>query len=780
VDHTTLEALEFPAILRELSKLTSTPIAEELALTITPFESIGDVRESYACLRECVSLYVESGALPLSGINDIRTVLYSPLAEGDYIDSESFVDVRDTLEALKALSSIRTRSFAGKYPKIDKLISGISSQDELLSELNRIFDKKGLIRDNASEGLLRVRKEMLTSRNRCRDVLESILRDSSFDDALQDDSLTVRDDRFVLSVRAGMQGKLPGVLHGRSKSGATFFIEPMAVLEFNNRIAILKKEEKAEEVKILRELSIVLKAESEVIATDLSIASGLDLLQAKVRLKELYAGTLPLVRECGHAGDGGGSIKLCNARHPLLLEKERKMELKVIPIDISMREETRVLVISGANAGGKTVALKTLGLFSLMARSALPISADEGSELLFFSKIFADIGDRQNISEDLSTFSAHLKRSSDILKSAGASTLVLIDEIGVGTDPSEGGVLALTILEALRDKGARIVVTTHLNIIKAHAATVDTFENASVAFDEDALSPLYRLCYGLPGASLGLKVAHNYGIPDDIIERARARLTGKEGAFVESLKVIEQEKEDLREELKSIKMVTLRREKALARLRDDREVLLAGARKKLHELIAKAETRLRDMLEEVKVKGFSKKGALKSFGAEAETLTEFFKKEVRLYSPVLGEVVRVKGTQTRGEVLAVNVEKKTAEISAGSVKLWVAWNKLEKSSGKLPSSRSYSSKGSNTYASSAVMSVKIIGMRLPEAMEKITRALDDAHVEGSQSLEIIHGVGAGILKKAVEEFLNDSPIVEGFSSGDMLHGGGGVTIARLK
>ncbi|MEE9613422.1 MAG: endonuclease MutS2, partial [Thermodesulfobacteriota bacterium] len=539
MDDITLEALGYHEVLGELEGFAVSPPARGLVRGLRPGTDRSGIEEAFAELTEMGSVLKASGPLPFDGIRDIGPLLSAPAPEGAYFTPPELFDIKETIEAISRIKSLVDRSFSRAFPVTSSRIGTLSDHKALRGELSRVLDEKGHIRDEASAKLREIRGEVLSSRERGRAVLEKLTGSRELSGVFTDEISTIRDDRYVLLVKAGRHAELPGVVHGRSASGATYFVEPFQVVELNNRIAILKKEEKTEEVKILKAATARVIEERDIIMADLSATARLDLAQAKALFKEHIQAVVPLIKE-------GGEVKLTGARHPLLVFKELKRGAPVVPVDIRLRPGSSVLVISGANAGGKTVALKTLGLLSLMAQTGLAIPAEEGSELNLFNNVFSDIGDRQDIAEDLSTFSAHLKRLGEILEAVSPPTLVLVDEIGVGTDPAEGGVLALAMLETLSERGATTVVTTHLNILKARAQTDPAFENAAVEFDEETTRPRYKLGYGVPGPSLGLSVARNYGIPDGVIKRAREMLEGDEGEFIRSVRALEEEKGEVR------------------------------------------------------------------------------------------------------------------------------------------------------------------------------------------------------------------------------------------
>ncbi|MBI5887610.1 MAG: Smr/MutS family protein [Deltaproteobacteria bacterium] len=453
-----------------------------------------------------------------------------------------------------------------------------------------------------------------------------------------------------------------------------------------------------------------------------------------------------------------------------------------MPIEIVINENTSTLVISGANTGGKTVALKTLGLLTLMALSGIPIPADEGSEAVIFTAIFADIGDRQDIIASLSTFSAHVKRLKEFLLLAGRGSLVLIDEIGVGTDPSEGSALALAALETLKKNGAVTVVTTHHNLLKAQAQIDPAYMNASVEFDESSLQPLYRLHYGIPGPSLGLMIAESLGIPSELISRARLYIKEKEGAFIESVRLLEEEKEKISRMKDEIAALEVKWKAAVERLTTGRELILKKAQGKADLAIEDARREFKEAIEKFK----EEKAASPAARARAEERVRMAAKKAleRLgdkreqYVPAIGDNVVIMDSNTKGVVIRTDANAKKAELQAGNIKVWVDFDRLEKK-GEEKKPKFARSRPSGFAEPETRTSVNVIGTRVDEALAVVTRFLDDAHAAGLDSVEIIHGIGTGALSKAIHELLSKSGIVKNFHHADPKRGGGGVTVVEM-
>lgn len=776
VDHTTLETLEYPAVLKELAASTVTPLGLEKALGLKPSSDINSLEETFKEFSEIRDVIKFSGRLPLGGVADIRALLAKAEPFGAYLLPEELMQVRTNLEASIRLKAIEDSNFKRAYPRTSTKIEAISDQKPLYNELLRIIDDKGWIKDNASPELYHIRKEIRSNKERARSILENLSNDKKFKELLQEDIITIRDDRYVFLIKTGMHTRLDGVIHGRSGSGETYFIEPFQLVELNNKVAILKKEEKAEEIAVLKAATREVLGQRDFILNDLGLLGDLDICQAKALFANALGAVVPVIKK-------SGEVRIKGARHPLLAVKETKGTSKVVPIDIIITENCNVLVISGANTGGKTVALKTLGLLTLMALSGIPVTAEEGSEVVAFTSIFSDIGDRQDIIASLSTFSAHIKRISGFLDLAGPGSLVLIDEIGTGTDPSEGSAFALAALETFREKGAVTVTTTHLNFLKAHAQADPFYMNASVEFDESTLKPLYILHYGVPGPSLGLSIAESLGIPKEIIERARLHIKGEESAFIESVRVLEEEKEEIRKLKERLARLEEDRNRAVERLRADRAVIVEKAKAKIEGIVKSAKDEIRATINRMQEERVRAVSGAKTAAIVEETggrvIEKLIPRKREFYIPEAGDKVIISGSNSKGVVLKVDSDAKRAELTVGNIKVWVPWDKLTKRGGTAERPKKAGQAINIDADMETSQSLNIIGMRAEEAIPLVTKFIDNAHANGLGTVEVIHGVGTGRLAKVVEEYLKASKVVKKFYHGDPARGGGGVTIVEL-
>ncbi len=773
MDAITLEVLEYHQVLKELASFCATSPGREAAESTRPFEDMAGAGAAYGEYAEAVLVIKAHGRFPLAGVIDPRPALSRLGPAGAYLLPEEFLSINGCLVASESIRRLLNEPFRKLYPLVSSRVGLISDESALVREIGKTFDEKGEIRDSASPGLLRVRKEIRSIKARAKELVDYFLNDKKTKELLQEEIVTIREDRYVLLVMAGRLSEFPGIVHGRSNTGATYFIEPLKLVEVNNKLAILRKEEKEEEIAVLRALSASVLSRRDELERVIEVLSALDCLQAKVLFAGAYSARVPRLKDAGDA-------RFFSARHPLLAINEASSGRRAVPVDILTGEGKRALVISGANTGGKTVALKALGLLSLLASSGIPVTAGEDSEAVFFSSVFADIGDRQDIAASLSTFSGHIKRIGSFLNAAWPGSLVLIDEIGAGTDPQEGAAFALAAMETFVKGGAFIAVTTHLNLLKAHAETHPEYLNAAVEFDEGSFKPLYRLCYGAPGPSLGLSIASSLGMPPALIERARAYISEKEGAFMESIKRLGEERERLERIKERALFIEKKREEAVGRLRDQRAKMLDKAAKKIDDIVEGARAEAAKVIEGLKAThGPGQRGrAMAALSDAGETAKARITGKGAPYAPKAGDRAAIKGSNARGVVLSVDEAAKKAELMVAGKKVTLDWAML-----RAGRSGGYIERPGKEGVIDADMpeaaAINLIGMRVMEALDELQRFLDGAHAAGMEKVEIIHGKGTGALAKGVQEYLSESGLVKRFYFGAESEGGRGKTIAEL-
>lgn len=733
--------------------------------------------------REITSLLHGGEHPPLEGILNISAALGKLGPLGGALTPLELLHIATTLAAGRRVKAFFQRyESRGTVPLACSRVAALRSLKAIEDAISAAVDERAEVRDSASPALRRIRKQLARTREDLLGRMSSILQDAAFQKVIQEPVITIRDDRYVLPLKPNFRQNLKGVVHGHSGSRATLFVEPLEVLDQNNRLAELRLEEREEVERILRELTALVSGEREAIAVTLDTLAAIDAVHARARFGLALDGTVPDLAP-------GRRLRLRGARHPLLAWKRKNSG--VTPNDIELDEDDRALILSGPNAGGKTVVLKTVGLVCLMAQAGLPVPAAEGAELPCFASIFADIGDEQSIEQDLSTFSSRVGTIAAILRQAGSDALVLLDELGSGTDPAEGAGLGAAVLEELIERGCLTLATTHHNGLKLFGAQTKGAVNAAMEFDPDTLKPTYRLIPGRPGRSYGLDMAARIGIPDRVIERARARI-GEDDARLESLlKQVELDAERLAAERR-----TLERELAEARLdRGAAEAALRAAREEAREVRARAQRESRDIVAELRAKlrdlshapaldrerqkeASARIGELSrqlASGDEASPLPEppvDLHPGDRVRIPRWNRPATVVATQ-RG-VLELEVDGKKLKLPAREVMPFEPL-RAERSAS---AAQGWSAELEDEEDSSDRLN--IIGMRVHEGLAEVERFLDRAGMQGLSSVTIIHGLGTGALRAAVTEYLSRQPLVTALRQGESAEGGAGVTVATMK
>jgi DNA mismatch repair protein MutS2 len=712
----------------------------------------------------------------------LRGLFLAAAREGAVLDGASLLKIRDfALDARHLMSFLRPR--VEPFPAVAALAADLLAPKELADALLRALDDDGGLLDDASPNLKRLRTRLRDERVELEARLMRSLSASGMEGFVSDYLVTVRNRRFVLPLKLNYAERLEGIVQDRSVSGETLFVEPMWAVELNNRLMMLESEVEAEERRILAELSAIVRGYATELSITFDAMVGLDALNARAIFAERF--------RCAEPGIGAGELELIQARHPLLMTSGRE----VVPIDVSIPRERKGIVISGPNTGGKTVALKTIGLLSLMAQSGLLIPAGAESRIAVFGGIFADIGDEQSIETSLSTFSAHIANLSEIVRSLAEPALVILDEPGAGTDPAEGAALALGLMNHLAARRCLTAVATHSTPVKLYAYSRSDFEVAAVDFDPERLTPLYRLKPRTIGQSYGLALARRLGLPDEIIAEAEAAM-GQDAAEVErALARLEAEREKLADEVARVRehearLAQKQRETAdaLARTRERTENERTEMRQAVKDMIASLRREGDELLHEIKSQRRSRR-ELSAFLAEAgERLERLVPapapeagKEGEEQPPLqVGDAVELGGIH--GELLIL--EPGRAVVGSGSLRIEVAPERLRRlrhEPGSSPRSVERERKPAVTVSAGADRGeeVNLIGMRVGDALRKLEEFLDQAYLTNRSEVRIVHGIGSGALKKAVLEYLGSSPYCAGWREAEPHHGGAGATIVQL-
>ncbi len=768
----TLERLEFPRILELLADRTGFAISRELALQLKPFNQFNWVELALKETSEARMLLDRVGEVNTGGLRDIRLSL-DQVNLGRTLDASEYLDIRDCLQAMTRLGRY-LRQLPADYPTMVDLGSQMSDLQPLADQITRIFDDGGNVKDSASPKLRSIRSQIKTAQQRIREKLTALVGSAEFQKHLQDSVIAVRGDRYVIPVKSESRSAIPGVIHDRSASGATVFVEPLAVVEINNTLRELQLAQTEEIARILRELNAKLLARLGEIRLTLDKAAEVDFLLAKGRLSQDLRCRCPELNR-------KGMVSLLQARHPLLKDA-------AIPIDIRVGDGFRLLVITGPNTGGKTVTLKTVGLLTLMAQAGLHLPVADGSEVSVFSGIYCDIGDEQSIEQNLSTFSGHISNISAILRELNANSLVLFDELGAGTDPQEGAALAIAILDYLLELKCTGVVTTHYSELKTYAHANPLIQNASMEFDTTTLSPTFRVILGLPGKSNALEIATRLGLPEQVVERARQARVGLRteldevlGEIGEELKITRRMRQEAEAARKEAEQFRQRYEQLTEELEAKRADILAEARKEARLIIdhsrASLEEAVRRTLEEV----------TRKLKPTPDLVRESdLAREERAAKFGAGEKIYIQSLRSVGTIIETNLAKKEAVVQAGKLKVTVPFKDLTEANAdqaeEMASRRPTSS--INRVITDKRLHVPgelmVRGMTIEEAWAELDKYLDDALLAGYDSVRLIHGKGEGILRSALRQRLAEHAAVKGYEEAAYNQGGSGVTIIYLR
>lgn len=772
-----LRALEYTRILHRLAEHASFSLGKGLALRLRPTTDGEEVKRRQRETTEARSLLEMESHFTIGGARDLRPHLKKAAIASPLTPAE-LLDIRDTIASGASIRR-RLHSLRHLFPTLAEIAQGIEECPALLAQIRRSIDDRGEVVDEASLALAKIRRELQEVHERLLFKVERIASSPANAPFLQEPLVTQRSGRYVIPLKADFKGRIPGVVHDQSASGATLFVEPLATLELNNRWRELQLGEEKEKERILRGLTAQVAEEIPAIEGTLQALAWLDLALAKGR----YSASLSCVEPKftpfrppkGEVLHPGSTLRLIQARHPLLSPEE------VVPIDIHIGDDFFILVITGPNTGGKTVSLKTVGLAALMAQSGLHIPAQE-AELSVFQGVYADIGDEQSIEQSLSTFSSHLTNIVTILGRANDRCLVLLDELGAGTDPVEGSALARAILDHLRQRKITSFVATHYSELKSYAHITPGVMNASVEFDLETLSPTYVMSIGLPGRSNALAIAARLGLNEGVVGEAR-RLISREDLEVEGY--LEDIKRAREEALEAAQAVKAAREEAEGKEREVAEELKAledSRREVINEARKQAQGELREVREEIRrLIREAKRAAPVEVEAELADLEEKVeslppvKKGVPPGEVKVGASVWVEGLDREGEV--VGLEGDQVEVQVGSFRVKAHIEALTARVG-LPRERA---RGSISLPLPQPVPdyLEVRGEKAQEALWRLDEYLDDAFLSGLSSVRIIHGKGRGTLRRLVREAVESHPLVASYRSGEANEGGDGVTVVRL-
>jgi len=786
IDEKVLNKLDFPKVLSCLGEYCILPRAKELALDLKPYVELESVRTELQKTEEAKNLLRGNPLFSVRGSKEIRSYIERCL-RGGVIQGEELLEIRDTLRVGRKTKQLLLES-REEFPGLWDIVFPIEPQKVLEDEITRCISEDGKVADNASPELADLRRAINRLQNRIRESLEGTLRNSSYQKMLQDPIITQRSDRYVIPIKQEYRTAFPGIVHDQSASGATLFIEPMPVVHLGNELREVILKEHREVQRILQMLSAQIEARADEIA-DLHEALGqLDLVVAKAHLSAaMNAGTPELVT--------GQQMKLVQARHPLISGG-------VVPLSLELGIDFDTLVITGPNTGGKTVALKVVGLMAAMNQSGLQIPAESDSRLGVFTQIFADIGDEQSVEQSLSTFSGHMKNIVEIINRADGRSLVLLDEVGAGTDPTEGAALAMGILAELHERGCRTVSTTHYGALKTFAYETPRVKNASVEFDTETLRPTYRLLIGIPGKSNAFTIAGRLGLSERVLEKANTFITEREmqvADLIENLgethREIELEKEKAESGRRAIEKQTKALEEKSIRLDEEFEILIALAKDEANELIRGAKRDADAIIEELKValrkenkqqqdiekarQGFHRISAKLDHGRQVKRAGS----DLSADQIMLGQTVYMTKFRQKGQVVKLPNSNGEVLVQAGIMKVMVPLSELKPAQEeKKKVTPKYSREmGIGVRKAEEIRSeIDLRGMLVEEGREALDKYLDDAVLGGIGLIYVIHGKGTGAMRAGIQEFLKGHPHVRSFRLGEYGEGDSGVTVVELK
>ena len=779
-----LKTLEYDKILAMLKERASCCISRELVDTMEPSGDFDTVERELKLTAEAETLFYKTGRSPVDDFPDMRHCL-ERMHAALFLSTGELLGIASCLKAARIAKDILAKE-VGEESYLYNLAGLLITHRSAEEEINRCIINEDEIFDGASPALARIRRAMRLANEKVREKLNSMIRSTAYQKYLQEPIITIRNGRFVIPVKQEYRQQVPGLIHDQSSSGATLFIEPSAAVELGNEYKKLLAEEADEIERILTELTAMLAPYADEIREDLNIMGQIDLVFAKAKLSRELNAVMPRLNRNNY-------VRIVRGRHPLIPAD------RVVPIDIWIGRDYRSLIITGPNTGGKTVTLKIVGLFALMVQSGIFVPANEGSEFPVFEHIYADIGDEQSIEQSLSTFSSHMKNIVGILDRADENSLVLLDELGAGTDPIEGAALAMSILEELNDRHCICVSTTHYSEIKAFAMTHEGMENASMEFDIDRLCPTYRLYIGIPGKSNAFEISSRLGLPNSIIDKAKGFLKGEDVRFEDIIssaqsqhRIAEEERKMAEEARAELEKLRADAERERRKLDEDRNRLQAKAKEDAKRIVADTKREMEKLIVEIRsIKDIDRSAADRVIQAARDTLRatetavnekEAIKKEDNTKPPKTvraGDTVNIVTLDQKATVLSAPDSKGEVMVQAGVMKLNVKLKDIRLIEEKKAAAPTSGKVGLGA-GKQVGLELDVRGMLVDEANIMVDRYLDDAYNAGLSEVNIIHGKGTGALRAGVQAFLKRHPLVKGYRMGSYGEGDAGVTVVTLK
>lgn len=793
MNHRTYKVLEYDKIIDMLAECTVSVLGRELVKELRPTNDKDVIGEWLAETSEAETVVTKHGAVPMGEFPDIRPSLRR-VGIGANLSANELLEVGYILKTCKRLKNeFKEKEYLheSQLAIIPSLVFQLKAHDTLLKEIFRCIEPDGYISDNASHELNSIRRSIQNAHERIKERLNGIIHSSHYQKYLQEPIVTIRNARYVIPVKQEHRPSVPGLIHDQSASGATLFIEPMPVVEANNELKEWTLKEKKEIERILAELTKGVWEVREDISYSLEILAKLDFIFAKGELSKSMRGVSPKLVE-------GRKLAIVNGRHPLIKDHE------VVPISLNLGYDFNTLVITGPNTGGKTVTLKTVGLFVLMAQSGLHLPADPGTEMGVFNEVFADIGDEQSIEQSLSTFSSHMINIVSMINHAKDSSLILLDELGAGTDPTEGAALGMAILDFLHTLGVRTVATTHYSELKVFALTRDGMENAAMEFDVETLRPTFRLLVGIPGKSNAFEISRRLGLKETLIEEAKKFLSQEDIRFEDLLSDMEysrirakEEREQALNHLRDIEKLKKRIQDRESELASSRQQILRKAKEEAKMILRQAKAEADEIIKElqklssvtaekernrsIEIHRKTLKQKLDELESDLSTIVNANQKDNRVPKDLqLGETVYHSTLDQKGQVLALPDANGEVLLQVGIMKVTAKLSDLRRIEEEKEVQHDRLTKRIFLRTDNVTTEIDLRGQNVEEALLNVDKYLDSAFLSGFKEVTLIHGKGTGVLRDGIHRYLGQHPHVNSYRLGKYGEGETGVTVVELK
>lgn len=781
-----LEKLEYNKILEKLSTYAITYLGKNLCINLLLSNNKEEVKNMLKETEEAVNLLYRCNTPPISEIAD-NTINIKTIESYGTLSIKSILELANILKISEDLKKYFSADFINvdDFLCLKNIFSNLYSNTSITEKISKCIVDENNIDDKASKELSNIRKKQRNIEQDIKSKLNTFLHSSTYSKYIQENVVTIRNDRYVIPVKEDYRSQIKGFVHDISSSGSTVFIEPISVFELNNEIANLKIEENLEIEKILQNLSKLFYPYAEEIKKDIECIGKLDFIFAKAKYSRAIKGITPLIND-------NKEIKLINAKHPLLDQNT------AVPISLELGTSFSTLVITGPNTGGKTVTLKTIGLLTAMACSGLNIPAQEKTSIYVFDKIFADIGDDQSISDSLSTFSSHMKNIIDIINNSTGNSLILVDELGSGTDPIEGASLAISILDYFKNNHSLTVATTHYQELKKYALITDGFENASVEFDIETLSPTYHLLIGVPGKSNAFEISKKLGLSENIINKAKSNLNKKDVDFEELLKniydnksAIENEKIEISKKLEDVSKLKKSLERDNSKLLEQEQEIINNAKIKARNILLDAKEEASSIISKMNNSANSNSelnNLRNQLNTDIKNISITSNDEKKISSKNLLDVKDIKpntevfvSSLGQNGIIVSNISKSNeVQVQIGSMKMSINIKYLEKVKNSNKKANSTVSYNSVSKTRTAKPEINVIGFNIDEAIPVVDKFLDDCYLAKLQTVRIVHGKGTGKLREGIHKFLKTNSHVKSFRVGTFGEGEMGVTVVELK